>query len=46
MSSALQKYVGATVKENAGQYIANITNNYITLNVMLFMDKKKVYISI
>lgn len=42
MSSALQKYVGATVKENAKQYIDNITNNYITLNVMLFMNKKKV----
>ena len=41
MSSALQKYVGATVKENAKQYIENITNNYITLNVMLFMDKKR-----
>jgi len=41
MSSALQKYVGATVKENAKQYIENITNNYITLNVLLFMDKKK-----
>ena len=32
----LQKYVGATVKENAAQYIENIINNYITLEIMLY----------
>ena len=30
---ALQKYVGATVKVNAGNYMEKIINNYITLQL-------------
>jgi soluble lytic murein transglycosylase-like protein len=33
---ALQKYVGALVKENASKYIENILNNYITLQIKFF----------
>lgn len=34
----LQKYVGATIRSNAGQYIENIINNYISLQIIYFTD--------
>lgn len=40
MVKALQKYVGASVKSNAKKYIENIINDYVSLNVILFMNNR------
>lgn len=40
MVKGLQKYVGAIVKSNASKYIENIINDYVSLEVMFFMDNR------
>jgi len=41
IGKALQKYVGAIEKKNAGTYIEDIISNYLSLDIIYFMDNIK-----
>jgi len=41
IGKALQKYVGAIEKKNAGTYIEDIINSYLSLDIIYFMKNQK-----